>query len=381
MIRSLKIGGLRGLDHFELRGLGRVNLLVGTNNSGKTTVLEGIQMLSTPGDAYSITRILARRGEDIWEPSERGRLVRQADIRRLFHGHEIKTGSRFDVRAATDDGEHSFSAEVMQVIGSGLPNQPSLFNSESGTGTGTDDDELHFPLPLALRLSWDEMAEFDFALSINRRGGLSMDAIRRLSVQAEAAAKARFITTASLSADSVIDLFEAIVLTPEEDMAVDALRIIEPSIERIATAGGERVRTAGYDMPRGGVLVRCKDVKHRIPIGSMGDGIWRMLGLALALAGSGGGVLLVDEIDTGLHFTVMADMWRLIYKTAQRLNVQVFATTHSRDCFESLAAICREQVSFESDITIQRLERNRKRAVGYTEQEIIAAAARGMEVR
>ncbi len=129
------------------------------------------------------------------------------------------------------------------------------------------------------------------------------------------------------------------------------------------------------------MLVRRKGGNDRIPIGSMGDGIWRMLGLALALVRTENGILLVDEIDTGLHFSVMSDMWRLVSQTAKRLQTQVFATTHSRDCYESLAAICHQDVSKNSDITIQRIERDRSRAVAYTEQEIIAAAKRGMEVR
>ena len=74
-------------------------------------------------------------------------------------------------------------------------------------------------------------------------------------------------------------------------------------------------------------------------------------------------------------------MWKLIYKTAKRLNMQVFATTHSRDCYESLAVLCREQVGEGSDITIQRIEKGRRGAVGYSEQEIVTAAERGMEVR
>jgi len=197
-----------------------------------------------------------------------------------------------------------------------------------------------------------------------------------------AAPKVRLIATASLSPETVVNLFESVVLTPEEDLVVEALRIIEPSIERIATGGTERLRFGtGSEVTRGGILVRCAGVKGRIPIGSMGDGIWRMMGLALTLVGAEGGILLVDEIDTGLHFSAMADMWRLIYKTAKRLNVQVFATTHSRDCYESLASICREQVSAGSDITIQRIERGKSVAVGYSEQEIVAAANRGMEVR
>jgi predicted ATP-dependent endonuclease of OLD family len=106
-----------------------------------------------------------------------------------------------------------------------------------------------------------------------------------------------------------------------------------------------------------------------------------MLGLALALVQAEGGILLVDEIDTGLHFSVLADMWRLVYRAARRFNVQVFASTHSRDCYESLAVICRETVSEGSDVTIQRIERGKHASVAYTEQEIIAAAERGMEVR
>ncbi len=79
-------------------------------------------------------------------------------------------------------------------------------------------------------------------------------------------------------------------------------------------------------------MVKCTGVKSRIPIGSLGDGIWRMLGLILVLVRSQDGVVLIDEIDTGLHFTVLSNMWKLVYETAKRLNVQVFATTHSNDC-------------------------------------------------
>ena len=89
----------------------------------------------------------------------------------------------------------------------------------------------------------------------------------------------------------------------------------------------------------------------------------------------------MDEIDTGLHYTVMENMWKLVNQTAKKHNIQVFATTHSRDCFESLATVCRDGVSDSSEVTIQRLERGKSRSIAYTEQEIIAAAQRGMEVR
>jgi len=87
----------------------------------------------------------------------------------------------------------------------------------------------------------------------------------------------------------------------------------------------------------------------------MGDGIWRILGITLASVKAEGGILLIDKIDTGLHFTVMENMWKLITQTAKRLDVQVFATTHNSDCRTSLAAILCD----EDAVTIQRIEKDK----------------------
>ena len=106
-----------------------------------------------------------------------------------------------------------------------------------------------------------------------------------------------------------------------------------------------------------------------------------MLGLALAVVHSQNGILLVDEIDTGLHYSVMGEMWRFLNECSTRFNVQIIATTHSRDCYQSLAEICREDVLDSSDVTIQRIDRKRAEAVAYSEAAIIAAAERDVEVR
>ena len=103
--------------------------------------------------------------------------------------------------------------------------------------------------------------------------------------------------------------------------------------------------------------------------------------MAISLISAKGGVLLIDEIDTGLHYTVMADMWKLIAQTAAELDVQVFATTHSSDCVTSLAEICHPDVEAGSQVTIQRIESGRESAVPYSEAEIRIAAERHIEVR
>lgn len=79
------------------------------------------------------------------------------------------------------------------------------------------------------------------------------------------------------------------------------------------------------------------------PLGNLGEGMNRMLALAIGLVRSADGILLVDEIENGLHYSVQPDLWRMIFETAQELNVQVFATTHSYDCVQAFERVAQEE--------------------------------------
>jgi AAA15 family ATPase/GTPase len=83
-------------------------------------------------------------------------------------------------------------------------------------------------------------------------------------------------------------------------------------------------------------------ISEPLPIRSLGDGMQRLLGIALALVNAKDGLLLVDEIENGLHYSIQTDLWRLIFQLAQKLNVQVFATSHSWDCIRSFQQAAQE---------------------------------------
>lgn len=380
MIRSLTIENYRGFRKFELHDLGRVNLIVGTNNAGKTSVLEAIHILESPGEIMPIWATQTRRGED-FQVSEAVRSVRHIDVCRLFHGHEITVGNQMQILKSGDRGDRGRKEFHASII------EPKIASKYAQVEIEPDDmsvDTELGPNAASLLLLWGNAATEDligFQIDLTRHGGLSANELRRIPTSGISDLLIRYVSAGSLSADTVINFFEDVVLTPFEDFVIEALRIIEPSIERIAPSGTERRKSSSNSMgEKGGLFVKCKGM-DRIPIGSMGDGIWRILGLALSLAKSEGGILLIDEIDTGLHYSVMEDMWKLVTATAKKHNIQVFATTHSRDCVDSLAAVCRENVSDNSEVTIQRIEREKNRSVAYTEQEIIAAATHGTEVR
>lgn len=232
---------------------------------------------------------------------------------------------------------------------------------------------------LVLLIEWLGKEKESATLPLSANKGLPIDYIRRFRRETKKPeVRTQFVTSSSLTTEKMIDLFDQVVLKPEEELITDALQTIEPSIERIASLGSERYRFSGS---RNGFVVRLDDSNQRIPIGSMGDGIWRMLGLTLAIINARDGVLLVDEIDTGLHFSAMSDLWKLIWETAKRLNVQVFATTHNSDCWTSLAVIASSESSSEDGITIQRIERGKPTSIVFNERQIVIAAERGIEVR
>ena len=211
-------------------------------------------------------------------------------------------------------------------------------------------------------------------------GGIRMSRSSRKATKL--ATKSQFITPLSLEIDEITQLFDEIVLTPEETLTLEALQIIEPKIERIASIGPEKYGSnTRIVRARSGFLVKVSDQKQPIPIGSMGEGIWRILALAIALVSAQGGVLLVDEIDTGLHFSTMSDMWKLIWKTAKKLDVQVFATTQNSDCWSSLVDVIQNEDLEGEEITIHRIEADKNSSVVFTESEIVIAAQRNIEVR
>jgi hypothetical protein len=370
MYHTVNIEGYRGFDRFEMTNLGRVNLLVGRNNSGKTSVLEALHLLSYGADLTALWQICGRRGERVSEERERYPGDIEIDISHLFTGHEMQVGSKFTIGARNEIPPRYVSYEI------DLPTKQE--RAEDKTPPPPDEPlrprmtlRIHSSAPLPSR-----------AYSLTRRGGITYDYVEtpRRVVQGRRAQEfvptSHFISTESLTGDELIRMWDKVQLTPDEDLVLQALMSIDPNIQQLRAVGSRQ-----YYGTRGGFIIKRSDYRMPFPLGSLGDGAWRMLAMAIVVSQCREGVLLIDEIDTGLHYTVMADMWRLILTAARNFNVQVFATTHSFDCVHSLSRLYGEAGHGEDGITIHRIEEHRKKAIAFTGEQIRMIAERDIEVR
>ncbi|HRI51870.1 MAG TPA: AAA family ATPase [Pseudomonadota bacterium] len=369
MYRDLTITGFRGFKHFTMSGLGRLNLLVGNNNSGKTSVLEALLMLMGHGDPMGLGISFLTRGEVSGEElSEEHRPVFACS--HLFHGHVADSGSEFSFSALNDLVHERFTARIQA--------QPPAGQSRPTRGPARMQRNVRW-----LQIRFEGKEPFEDGMLLTHQGDWISEDLDRVLDQGKkepgypGAANIEFITTRFLSNQEMIAELGKVLLNPAEQQVVEALRIIEPRLDGVAAVPPARRLNSVPD--KAGIFVKLRGMERRVPIGSLGDGIWRLLGIALMLVAARNGFLLIDDIDTGLHYTVMADMWKMVQETARRLNVQVFATTHSRDCVEALASIARPETSDGSEVSIQRIEP--ERAIAYSESEIVAAAERGIEVR
>ena len=352
--------------------LGRVNLLVGTNNSGKTSLLEALHLLTSRAAPWALWQVLWRRGERAIESTgQRERGSPEVDASHLFHGHELRVGLAFTLSATNPSPKRSLSVDVVEL-------------------THKEKNLIRFPdggVPkFGLRLKGPP-APVTTLIPLNASGALSSDSLEmprraRRQRSTDDAPRVQYITTEAMDGDDLVRMWNAIALTPEEALVLDTLACLDPGIERIAAQASTPYWGGST---RSGFIVKHKRFENPVPIGSMGDGIWRLLSLAIAITQCRNGVLLVDEIDTGLHHTAMSDMWKLIIRAADKFDVQVFATTHSSDCVNSLAVTASESLpDLEIAlplVTLQRIEPNRRYATRYTAEEVRIAARHSVEVR
>lgn len=377
MIRKLTLENYRSFESYKLEDLARVNLLVGPNNCGKTSILEAVNFLAAQGDPRVLIQSTRRRGEtdldgigggtdDTGAGTDDYRQRRVYELSHQFYGHVFEFGSEFKissdcslkyVSASVQPTKDSFQSEWPNFDLDSLP--PSLMGRSLAIRRPADEDVL-IPVSDGGSLYWPPSIAF---------GSLANSSLAK---------PVRLVSVESLSLRAMAPIWDQILLGGNESNVIAAMQILEEDLISVHFLAGDRAR-GSVGLP--GIVLGFRGADRRVPIGSHGDGMRRLLALAVVLTDVSDGLLLVDEVDTGLHWTVMEDMWRLVVETARESSIQVFATTHSYDCVRGLASLLTSRPDLAEEVSIQKMERSLPQAVAFDADNIKVAAEQNIELR
>lgn len=357
VLDNLKIEGFRAFRRLQIDALKRVNLVVGKNAVGKTTLLEALRLYSGGRSLMTLWGILWIRDEISSPPPADSALNLErlrTGVESLFHrtGDDGR-GPRSLTVGPVGNGERRYSVSLTEVANA-TSNAPAMLTRpalevKAGEGLQT---LVFLDDPRNLQRGW--MA----AESMN--SGMVSPCV--------------LIRAERLHPSQAAQMWDNVALTDLESDVLGALRIIAPGIERLSfMARGE---STAERVP----VVKLSGARAPVPLRSLGDGMSRLLEIALALANAKDGLLLVDEIENGIHYSAQPDAWKLIFEGAARLNVQVFATTHSWDCIKAYQTAA---TGHPHDALLIRLDRRNDEvtATTFPEHELAIATRDEIEVR
>ena len=358
MYESIRIQNFRGIEDLTITDLGRVNLIVGANNAGKTSVLEALALLRLHLNDYELKQILEARG-----------YVRGESESGAFTGMFADTRSReFTVEAGKANGTH----DVM--LGLRHDNESEAFKRlKEQTSINLQRREsraydLKFPLE-SLRLIYasDDLSGLGDAGFSERT--LDLEPATRFPVENE---KGSLGETAYVPASPRVRNR----LLPEYLTDVRRRGLMEPIVEALREFDS-RIRDVSVAASVGKVSIDVEFSRDgsrplTLPWTSVGDGIRRLWEMLIVLQRAYGGIGLVDEIDTGICFENLPKLWKVIDSVSTTSNVQIFATAHSWEC---VMAASRSFSDAPEDLRVHRLERHGEHVSAFTYPPDILEAA------
>jgi energy-coupling factor transporter ATP-binding protein EcfA2 len=316
VLQNLSLVAYRGIRGLVLDELTPISLVVGANNSGKSSILEAAGLLLRPPDPIQWVSAVRHRDVDmslvdgLWSMFPGGEVLHPDD--------GTSTSEQIAVKGSTPNGERFVEARC--------------FASQSA---GSDADVLSARLEVmvdglpAVNLKFPSATPVTYQISTYRVFSVTPGT--------------------HYSTRALVEHLSRAVDEGNKQLAVALLQIFDPAVKDldvVASGGGDAIRVTHRD-------------RGVVDLSSFGDGMRRATALALALTRAAQGVLLVDEIEAGIHHSVLRPVLGKLIEAAATSQVQIFATTHSLEAVDAIIGAVEDRATPDllSAFWVQRQER------------------------
>lgn len=329
MIEQFEISGFRGITELAVRNLRSINLIVGDNNCGKTSVLEALLLLRDPGNLANLFRVARTRDT-------------------LLSGISLYDNFLYMFPRRKNQSTYSLG----------------IFASYDGTPlacqvTGTESKMMVDPRDVQdslVKIAPQEADAFDGEIlyQINNESGrthVSLNSYSRSSnyrFHGSGAYQMCYISPADHLQGDIIN--RILKNDGYKRICLSILQLFDPEIEDVLLLNGDTQSNS------------VEYIRHRLlgtmPLSTYGDGIKKVLSLANAIAQTQGGILLVDEVETAIHKKYYNDIFAFLVKACKKFETQLFLTTHSIEAVDALLATqAYDQQDLEDNISVVTLKR------------------------
>ena len=366
LLRNINIKNFRGFDNFEAGEFNQINLLVGKNNSGKSSLLEAVFLLSgimsNPNLLYTVNGL---RGLDI-----------SAENNKLYF-HKLKLTNEPELACTFSDSsnrtlnfvpvnEEDYTREGKILV---VENYKPILDSSKYTHDMTA-LELKFSLEKnqSKKKSHKSSIMFRCKHSQFMRPGITMDPTYEEELHA-------VLIPGGSDERNSIQRYSNIFKKKKDSVILKSLQKIDPNIESI------------YPL-KDGIFFDYKGIDERVPSNIAGNGVRRCLHIITAIAEKEkeDNIILIDEIENGLHYSAHKSLWESIIHISKELNTQLFITSHSIETMRSLKELLdMPEYSFmQEKINVFNIAHTKKagiKAYKYSYEGLKDAIETGTEIR
>lgn len=352
-IKNIDIKNFRGIDHLRIDDFSRVNVFLGQNSSGKSSVLECILLLmgmSNPDLPQAINAIRSRSFSNF------------ADLGYLFHNYDLKVKPEIAAELF-DEAKRHLSLEMTYIF-----DEKSQSNVQDGHIPTSETKTFLNTLRMTFDIeSGQNKTSYECGITVNPQGLISNKRMAEGYLEKNSVA---FISSDLAAGNPANDLVE-LAKRKRKDIVTEHLQHFD---SRITTL--EILNNVAY--------VGLEGIDQLLTVNMQGDGLRRYLNIVAASANPMNNILLIDEIENGLHYSAYKKLWEAIFALAVGTNKQIFVTTHSKETIQKLNLMLTEHQEYQQEMRLYTIAKTLKKghqAYKYTYDGLSGACENDVELR
>lgn len=351
--KNIEIKNFRGIESLKIEDFSRVNVLLGQNSSGKSSVLECLLLMvgmSNP-DLPQLMNSLRARGFSSF-----------SDLSYIFHNGD------FNLKPEITSYLHDETKRHLMLEMAYTFDDKSQGNFQNGQIPTSETKAFINTLKMLFDLeSKAETKHYECGITYGSNG---ITTGKKMADGYMEKNSVTFIPADLASGNPINDLVE-LAKRKKKDLVVERMQYFDK-------------RITGVEILNNAVFFNIEGFDQLMAVNMMGDGLRRYLNIVAASANPMNNIILIDEIENGLHYSAHKKLWEAIFALATQTNKQVFVTTHSKETLLHLNEMLEEHPDYQQEMRLYTLAQTQSKghqAYKYTYEGLSGACENDVELR